>query len=195
MKKTILPIGLAIALVALFQSRSDSETNLQDYTIDGVHSAVIFKVGHLGVSYTWGRFDSIEGTLKFRDSGEGAAISVTVNADSINTGDAKRDGHLKSPDFFSTKEFPTITFKSTSWKKAGDGAYEVTGDLTLHGVTKSVTIPVTKVGEGKDPWGGFRVGFDGALKIKRTDYGMNKMIGAAGDEVTLHIGIEGMRKA
>jgi len=195
MKRTLYPLGLALALVALFQSRSDSETNLQDYKIDGVHSAVIFKVGHLGISNTWGRFDSIEGTLKFRDSGEGAAIDITVNADSINTGDAKRDGHLKGPDFFSTKEFPTITFKSKSWKKTGGATYDVTGDLTLHGVTKSVTIPVSKVGEGKDPWGGYRIGFDGVLKFKRTDFGMNKMVGPAGDEVTLHIGIEGMRKA
>ena len=195
MKNSIFPIGLAIALVVLFQSRSNSETELQEYKIDGIHSAVIFKVAHLGVSYTWGRFDSIEGSLKFRDSGEGASINVTVKADSINTGDAKRDGHLKSPDFFSTKEFPTITFVSKSWKKTGDGAYEVSGDLTLHGVTKLVTIPVTKVGEGKDPWGGYRVGFEGVLKIKRTDYGMNKMVGPAGDEVTLHLGIEGMRKA
>ena len=195
MKRTALTLGLAIVLVGLFQTRSDSETNLTEYKIDGSHSAVIFKVAHLGVSHTWGRFDSIEGSLKFRDSGEGASINVTVKADSINTGNAKRDGHLRSPDFFSTKEFPTITFASKSWKKTGDGTFAVTGDLTLHGVTKSVTIAVTKVGEGKDPWGGFRVGFDGVLKIKRTEFGMTKMVGAAGDEVTLHIAIEGMRKA
>jgi polyisoprenoid-binding protein YceI len=152
-------------------------------------------VGHLGISYTWGRFDSIEGTLKFRDNGEGAVIDVTVKADSVNTGTAKRDDHLRSPTFFSAKEFPTITFKSKSWTKTGDATYDVVGDLTLHGVTKSVTIPVTKVGEGKDPWGGFRVGFDGMIKVKRTDFGMNQMVGAAGDEVTLYLGIEGMRKA
>jgi len=193
MKRTLLSLGLAVALVGLIQSRSDSETNLTDYKIDGVHSAVIFKVSHMGVSHTWGRFDAVEGTLKFRDSGEGAVIDITVQAGSINTGNAKRDGHLKSPDFFSVKEFPTISFKSKSWKKSGDG-FAVTGDFTLHGVTKSVTIPVTKVGEGKGPGGKtYIIGFDGTLKIKRTDYGMKKYVGPAGDEVTLHISIEGMR--
>ena len=118
---------------------------------------------------------------------------MTVQAASINTGNAKRDKHLRGPDFFSVKEFPTITFKSKEWKSTGGMNYDVTGDLTLHGVTKPVTIAVTKIGEGKGPMGKPRVGFDGLLKIKRTDYGMKKLVGPAGDEVTLHFGIEAMR--
>ncbi|MHC4953413.1 MAG: YceI family protein [Planctomycetota bacterium] len=192
MKRTLLTLALSAAMVAVFQSRSESQTAAKDYQIDGVHSSVMFKVSHLGVSNTWGRFNAISGSLKF--GGEGNAINVTIKADSVDTNNAKRDGHLKSPDFFSAKEFPEITFKSTGWKKTGDTSYDVTGNLTLHGTTKSVTIPVTKIGEGKDPWGGYRVGFDGALKIKRSEYGMGKMIGPAGDDVTLHISIEGMRK-
>jgi len=194
MKNTLLTLAIAIGMVALFQARSHSDTEAKDYEIDGVHSAVIFTVSHLGISNTWGRFDSIAGTLKFGDGAGANAIDVTVKAGSISTGDAKRDGHLKSPDFFSAKEFPTISFKSKSWNKTGDKSYDVAGDLTLHGVTKSVTIPIKKIGEGKGPMGMYRVGFEGVLKIKRTDYGMTKYVGAAGDEVTLHIGIEGMRK-
>ena len=194
MKNTLLTLAIAVGMVALFQARSHSDTEAHDYEIDGVHSAILFKVSHMGISNTWGRFDSIGGSLKFGDGASANAIDITVKAGSINTGNADRDAHLKSPAFFSAKEFTTITFKSKSWNKTGDKSYDVTGDLSLHGVTKSVTLAVTKVGEGKGPRGMLRVGFDAVLKLKRTDYGMKQFVGAAGDEVTLHIAIEGMRK-
>ena len=193
MKNTILTIAIAVGMVGLFQARSQSDTEAKAYQIDGVHSTVLFKVSHMGISNTWGRFDSIAGDLKFGDGASGNAINVTVKADSINTGNAGRDKHLRGPDFFSAKEFPTIAFKSKSWKNTGGMNYDVSGDLTLHGVTKAVTIAVTKVGEGKGPRGKDRVGFDGLLKLKRTDFGMTKLVGPAGDEVTLHLAIEGMR--
>ena len=183
--------GFGLLAALLLTSAGGATT----YHIDAVHSNVGFSVRHI-VSRTSGAFTSFEGTVDYDPAHpEESAVTAAVDVGSIDTNNKRRDGHLKSPDFFSTKEFPTISFVSKSWKKTGDASYEISGDLTLHGVTKSVTIPVTKVGEGKDPWGGFRIGFDGALKIKRTDYGMSKMVGAAGDEITLHIGIEGMRKA
>ncbi|MHC4408618.1 MAG: YceI family protein [Planctomycetota bacterium] len=195
MKKLILTLPLLVATVVVLAPRSESQAQATDYRIDPSHSSVIFKISHMGVSYTYGRFNKIDGALKFADGGDGSSIEVTVQTASVDTNDAKRDAHLKNADFFSAKEFPQITFKSKSWTKSGDG-YDVTGDLTLHGVTKSVTLKVTKTGgEKKDPWGFIRIGFEGALSIKRGEFGMKKMLNMVGDDVSLMISIEAMRKA
>ena len=194
-KHLLLTLPLLLATVVVLAPRSESQGKTTDYQIDPGHSFVVFKIKHLDVAWTWGRFNKIAGSLKVADGVAGSSVDVTVETASVDTNDAKRDAHLKNADFFSAKEFPQITFKSKSWTKSGDG-YDVTGDLTLHGVTKSVTVKVTKTGgEVKDPWGFLRVGFEGSLQIKRSDFGMKKMLNMVGDDVWLMISIEGMRKA
>jgi polyisoprenoid-binding protein YceI len=167
-----------------------------EYAIDPVHSMVQFRVKHLGVSYTLGRFNNPTGKMHIDEANpKKSSIEVSVKVADVDTNDAKRDAHIKGPDFFNGKMFPKITFKSTSVKKTGDTEFEVTGDMTLHGVTKTITVKAEKVGAGKDPWGGYRTGYYLKLTLKRSDYKMNFMQGPSGigDEIRLEISIEGIR--
>lgn len=161
--------------------------------IDSAHSFVVFKIQHLGVSTAWGRFNSPEGSITWDDQDPAKSkITVTLQTGKVDTGNQKRDDHLRSPDFFSAKQFPTITFKSTSISKSADNQYQVTGDLTLHGVTKPLTVTLTKVGEA-DTQMGHRAGFEANFTIKRTEFGMNFMVGAIGDDVTLFVSLEAIK--
>lgn len=182
-----------ISLAALAALTFGGAAAADDFKLDGAHAAAVFQINHLGVSTVHGRFNDVAGEFTFDPAPEKCAISVTIKADSIDTANKKRDDHLRGPDFFNTKQFPTLTFKSKSWKKTGDNTFDVTGDLTIHGVTKEVTVPVTKVGEGKDPWGGFRMGFDAQFTIKRADYGITFMEGGLGAEVPITVSVEGIK--
>jgi polyisoprenoid-binding protein YceI len=166
------------------------------YKLDPVHSAVTFKVGHMGVSHTLGRFNKVTGELRIGATPAESSVAIEVAADSVFTADKKRDEHLKSPDFLNAAQFPSITFQSTKVEPAGDGRYEIAGDLTLHGQTREVTAVFEHVGSGKsmmDPKQ-FLIGFTGELAIKRTDFGMKNMVGPAGDEIDLLIAIEAVRQ-
>ena len=166
-----------------------------DYQVDPVHTTLIYRIKHLQSSYSYGRFNKVGGTLAYNPTApEKTAINMSVNSTDIDSGDPQRDGHLRSPDFFNVKQFPTISFKSTSVKKTGDDKLEVTGDLTLHGVTKSVTTTLTVVGTGKGMAGETRTGFEGTLEIKRSDFGMKGLLEAVGDDVRLIVSIEGLYK-
>jgi polyisoprenoid-binding protein YceI len=156
---------------------------------------VLFRIQHMQISYTYGRFNEPTGTFILDASDPGMSrVEMQILAANIDTANAKRDGHLKSPDFFNAKVFPAITFKSTAVKKTSDTSYEITGDMTLHGVSKSVTLTMTQTGEGKTPMNDYRVGFEGTLSLKRSDYGMDKMIPAAADEVKLTLSVEAVKQ-
>ncbi len=185
-------IGIGAAL-ALMQSRSESQGEAAGFKVDSVHSCVIFRVKHLGLGHIYGRFNEISGTLDYASGGEGSAVDLTIRTASLDTNSQKRDNHLRSPDFFSVKEFPTVTFKSTKWKKMGDNAYEVTGNLSLHGNTKTITAKVEKIGEGDRGRMGYRVGFETTFDIKRSDFGMKKLLEVVGDDVRLIISVEATR--
>lgn len=167
------------------------------FTVDAVHSAVVYRIKHMGVSYFYGRFNEFSGAFHF-DSADAAksSLNVTVKTDSIDSANDGRDKHLKSADFFSVSEYPEITFTAKSIKKTGDSTYEVTGDLSLLGKTKSVTTTVTHVGTGKGMRGGELSGIETTFTIKRSDFGMTYGIdnGALGDEVQLTVSLEGARK-
>lgn len=172
-----------------------SAASAETFKVDGTHSSVVFRIKHMNVSYFYGRINKIDGQFTL-DDGDGAAnsIDITLDATSVDTGNDGRDRHLKSPDFFNAKQHDTITFKSTSVKSSGEGKFEVTGDLTLHGVTKSITVNVERVGVGPGREGGTIAGFEAVFTIKRSDYGMEFMNGPLGDEVRLMVGIEGAAK-
>lgn len=144
-----------------------------------------------------GKFQDFSGTLKVdRANPEASSVEFTIQAASVFTNDAKRDEHLRTPDFFDVASHPKITFKSTSVRPAGKDVYEVTGDLTMRGVTKRITLPVTFLGEGKDPWGNEKMGFELATRLDRKDYGINwnKALDQGGflvgDEVKVEISVE-----
>jgi polyisoprenoid-binding protein YceI len=162
--------------------------------VDGSHSFVVFKVQHLGVSNAWGRFDSPEGTITWDEQDPSKSkIAITLQTSKVNTGNQKRDDHLRSPDFFNAKQFPTATFKSTSITKSADNQYQVSGDLSLHGVTKPITVTLTKIGQA-DTQMGHRAGFESTFTIKRSDFGMNFMPGGIGDDVTMFVSLEAIRQ-
>ena len=160
----------------------------EQWELDAPHTHVIFKVSHLNTSNQYGRFNDITGSL---DTGDSPSFEFVLKAGSVDTGNAKRDDHLRSPDFFNVKQFPTITFAGSSITPNDEGM-ELSGDLTLHGVTNPLTVQLTKVGQSETRDGGRRIGLETEFTIKRSDFGMDKMIGPAGDEVTLTISFEAL---
>jgi polyisoprenoid-binding protein YceI len=144
------------------------------YNIDPAHSGAHFTVRHMMVTNVRGSFKKVTGTVTY-DSESPAASSVQaeIDAASINTNDEQRDAHLRSADFLDVEKFPTITFRSTSAQPEGEGEWKVSGDLTIHGVTRPVTLHVEGLApEGKDPWGNIRSGASATAKIKRSDFGL-----------------------
>jgi polyisoprenoid-binding protein YceI len=164
------------------------------YQVDKTHSAVIFRVKHLKVSYFYGRFNDISGTYTLdAESPENSVIDITVKADSLDTNSADRDKHMKSAEFFDVEKFPEMRFKSRTVKKSGENGFRVEGDLTFHGETRPVAVDLEYVGEGKT-FLGERSGFHTTLTIQRADYGMDAMLTGLGNEVQLIISIEGVKK-
>ncbi len=177
------------------QTRPDTLSRAAGYSVDGVHSSVVFRIQHLGVSYFYGRFNSPRGTIAFDPENPTAcSFEVELESAAVDTGNDKRDNHLRSPDFFSASEFPRISFKSTGVTRRTSDTFEVAGALTLHGKTRPITIQLEQVGCGETPQG-YRCGFETTFTIKRSDYGMTYMQGGGlGDEVTLMVGLEAVRK-
>lgn len=167
----------------------------EEYKVDTVHSMVVFRVKHMNISYTYGRFNDITGLVKWDDAKPAeSSLKFDVKVASVDTNDEKRDTHLRNADFFDAEKHPTISFVSKSIKKTDNDKYEVAGELTLHGVTKPLTVTLEKTGMGADPWGGHRIGFETIFTIKRSEFGMDKMMNGVGDDVRLMVSIEGVRQ-
>jgi polyisoprenoid-binding protein YceI len=167
-----------------------------DYVIDTAkaHASINFRIKHLGYSWLTGRFDDFAGTFSFDDANPAAsAVKVEINTDSVDSNHAERDKHLRGKDFLDTATYPKAVFESTSVKMDGDKA-KIVGNLTLHGVTKEVTIDAVRVGGGDDPWGGYRQGFVGTTRLPLRDFGINFDLGPASQEVELTLNVEGVRK-
>jgi polyisoprenoid-binding protein YceI len=178
-----------IASVESTQARA-AET----YKADTVHSSVVFRVKHANTAYFWGRFNDISGAFTL-DSANPAQVKLDfqVKADSVDTGQPKRDQHLKGPDVFNVVQFPTLSFTSKSVQAAGSG-YEVQGDLTLHGVTKPVTVKVTPTGTGKGPTGAAIAGIEATFTVRQSEFGITKLAPAIGDDVWVNVSVEGVKK-
>lgn len=168
-----------------------------DYQIDkqGQHASVNFKISHLGYSWIYGRFNDFDGTFSWdADKPEASAINVTVNTESVDTNHAERDKHIRSEDFLNVAEHATATFTSTGVEVTGDNSAKVSGDLTLNGVTKPVVLDANFIGEGDDPWGGYRAGFDATTTLKLADFGIDYNLGPASETVELILTVEGVRQ-
>ena len=167
------------------------------YKIDtkGAHASIKFKIKHLGYSWLYGRFDTFDGTLMLDEKApENSKIEVSIDTASINSNHAERDKHLKGTDFLNVKKYPKSTFKSTSVSVSGDNTGTIKGNLTLHGVTKAIEIPVTHIGGGNDPWGGYRHGFSGSTTLTLKDYGIDFNLGPASTQVELILDIEAIKQ-
>ncbi len=191
MKKLLL--ATAITGSALITSVANAAT--YDIDNEGAHASINFKIQHLGYSWLTGRFNDFDGSFEY-DAAKPAdsSINVTIDTTSIDSNHAERDKHLKGSDFLDVKKYPTATFKSTGFKSTGEGVGNMTGEFTLHGVTKTITIPVERLGEGNDPWGGYRAGFSGATILKLSDYGIDYNLGPASSTVEIELHVEGKRQ-
>jgi polyisoprenoid-binding protein YceI len=154
------------------------------WTIDPTHTEIGFTVRHL-MSKVRGKFDSFEGTVVTFDDLTASSVEVSVDLNSINTGTADRDAHLRSADFFEVESHPSMTFKSTGITQNSDDEFVLTGDLTIKGVTKSIDLDVEFLGEGGDPWGGTRVGVEAKGEISRKEFGIDFNIPVSGDKVMI----------
>ena len=193
MKKTLAALTLSSIGLASVPAMA------ADYVIDtkGAHAAINFKIQHLGYSWLTGRFNDFEGSFSYdADKVEDSQITVTVDTSSIDSNHAERDKHLRSDDFLNVEKFGEAKFVSKRIEDIDDGGeeFDVVGDLTLHGVTREITIEVEKVGEGEDPWGGYRVGFEGEVELTLKDFGINYDLGPASRVVHMELHIEGIRQ-
>jgi polyisoprenoid-binding protein YceI len=192
--KTTLALAVALAIPML--------AHADTWQIDPSHTNVEFTVRHMMISNVKGQFQKTTGTIAVNgDDPDSAKIDATIDASSINTRVEKRDAHLKSPDFLDVAKYPTITFKSTKVEAEGPNKWKVTGDLTLHGVTKPVVLEVESAGPPiHDPMGNTRAGASATTKINRSDYGLtwNKALESGGvlvgDEVAISIDVEAIKK-
>ncbi len=174
----------------------------QKWVVDPTHTNVEFSVKHMMIATVRGRFSEVEGVIEGDPSDlTTARFEATINTKSIDTRQEDRDNHLRSADFFDVENHPKITFKSTSVEKVGENQYKVTGDLTIRGVTRPVTLDTTFEGRGKDPWGGERIALTAKGAINRKDFGLtwNAALETGGvlvsDEVKLEINVEAVLQA
>lgn len=190
---TFLKTSLALGGLVL----ASSPLYAADYVIDskGAHAAIEFRISHLGIGLVSGRFNKFEGQFSYdAEQPNNSTVTVDIDTSSIDSNHAERDKHIRSGDFLDVKAFPTAKFVSTKYSDNGDGTASLTGDLTLHGVTKPVVLAVKKLGEGDDPWGGFRTGFEGSTEIKLKDFDINYNLGPASETLYLNLSVEGVKQ-
>lgn len=176
---------------------------LTNYQIDPSHSNIQFSIRHMMISNVRGTFTGVKGTISFDPQNvQASGIQAEIDVSSVNTGDANRDTHLKSADFFDVAQYPTMTFVSTQVEKIGDSEYRVTGNLTLHGVTKPVVLTIDEVAdEAKDPWGNVRIAAAAKGKINRKDFGLNWSAALetggvlVGDEVNMEFDVQAIKQS
>ncbi|AQZ94512.1 YceI family protein [Halopseudomonas phragmitis] len=192
MKKTFaaLMLGSAMGLAGM-------SAQAADYVIDkeGQHAFINFKISHLGMSWLYGRFNDFEGTFSWdAEQPAESQVQVTINTASVDSNHAERDRHLRSADFLNVSRHPQATFKSTGVEMTGDDSAKVNGELTLNGVTRPVVLDARFMGEGEDPWGGYRAGFEAYTTLKLKDFDIAMDLGPTSQEVELLLTIEGIRQ-
>src|SRR5262245_10596764 len=183
-----------VGLVAIAFMAFAGTARAEEYTVDAAHAGINFKISHLGLSWVYGRFNNFSGgfSLDPADGGK-SSFNMEIKVDSIDTGNKMRDAHLLNADFFNAKDHPTMSFKSTAVKPIKDG-YQVTGDLTMLGVTKPVSFNLVGGRKAEFPKGVSRTGFTTDFTIKRSEFGMTKFTDMIGDEVQVSISFEGTKK-
>lgn len=195
MKTLLFKTSAAAFLAAGLLAANTLPAAAADYKVDPAHSFVEFKTLHLGYSWLHGRFNTVEGSMKFDPSAgpEAQNIEVIIDTTSVDTNHAERDKHLRSADFLDVEKYPTATFKSTRYEGDENGG-TLTGDLTLHGIAKPVSFEIKKIGEGDDPWGGYRTGFEGSYTLTRGDFGMEYNLGPGALDIEIGLYIEAIRQ-
>ncbi len=184
---------LCLTALLLFPASSYA----RDYIIDtkGMHASIQFKIKHLGFSWLTGRFEKFDGSFSYdKNQPEKSKIQLTVQTASINSNHAERDKHLREEKYLDVKTYPEASFISHAFTPKGDGLFTLEGELTIHGVTRPISMQIQHIGAGQDPWGKFRRGFEGALEITLADYGINGFLGKDIRTMELIINLEGIRQ-
>lgn len=194
-KLQILSIGLIVLpiFIFVFTQNTESDNHAKTYNIDNTHSGVIFRGKHQGVTYNYGRFNEFSGTITLDETDVSMSkVELEVKTASVDTANQKRDQHLRSPDFFNAKQFPVITFNSTSVmaKEGQENMLEVTGDFDLHGMKKSITVDVEITGKGKSSSGEEIIGFETTFEIMRSEFGMTYGMQGVSDDIRITVSIE-----
>jgi polyisoprenoid-binding protein YceI len=194
MKKLILASAVSLAVVGAAQASEHSGT----YAFDkkGAHQFVMFKISHLGYSYLYGRFNDFDGQFVYDAQNPAqSSVSVRVQTDSLDSNHAERDKHIRSDDFLNVDKFPEATFRSKRVEVDGEGEADIIGDLTLHGVTREITLDAEMIGHGADPWGGYRMGFKAGTEFQLDDFGIPyERLGEVSRTVEMIISVEGIRQ-
>ncbi|MCW2255549.1 polyisoprenoid-binding protein YceI [Providencia alcalifaciens] len=188
-KKTIL--GLTTG--ALFLTAGSALAATYQFDKQGQHAFIEFRIQHLGYSWVYGSFKDFDGSFTYDEKDPANdKVEVTIKTGSIDTNHAERDKHIRGGDFLNAAKFPEAKFVSTAVKKDGE-TYKITGDFTLNGVTKPITLDAKLMGEGKDPWGGYRAGFEAQGNIKLKDFNIKSDLGPKSQEAELLISVEGVQ--
>ena len=167
----------------------------ENYTVDSVHSYVLFKINHLNVGNSYGRFGDPSGSFTWDEANPSkSSFELTVQAAKVDTDNEKRDKHLRSPEFFNASQHDAITFKSTAVKQVKPDTLEIDGMLSMLGQTHPITVTAQQTGHGKDPWGKYRRGFETTFTIRRSQWGMDFMLKGLSDEVEITVSVEGVRQ-
>jgi len=185
----------AAALIAAMTT--GSVVQAAEYVIDtkGAHASIEFKIKHLGYSWLTGRFNTFEGNFSYDEKQpNSSSIEVTIDTMSLDSNHSDRDKHLKGKDFLNVSKFSQANFSSSSITFSDADNAKVSGNFTLHGVTKAITFDITKIGAGNDPWGGYRAGFSGTVSLKLADYGIDYNLGPASTHVDITLHVEGVRQ-
>lgn len=188
---------IKFAMMLLFFSVAPPLLAAETYVIDtkGMHASINFEIPHLGYSLLTGRFNRFSGKFTYdRENPSASSASVVIETGSVDSNHAERDKHLRGKDFLNSKKYPEATFVSSSFNENDSGTIEMTGDFTLNGVSRPLMIHLRKIGEGEDPWGGYRMGFSGKTSFLLTDFGIMKSLGEHSKEVVLLLNVEGMRE-
>ena len=189
--RTILSLTLTTALLVPGVAAAER------YVIDtkGAHAFVQFRIKHLGYSWLYGRFDDFSGSFTYDESAPNdSKVEVVVQTASLDSNHAERDKHLRGEDFLEVDKYPQAAFRSTSYKETGFNTAVLEGELTLKGVTRPIRIEVDRIGNGPDPWGGYRRGFEGSTRFALSDFGIDYNLGPASREVEMILSIEGVRQ-
>jgi polyisoprenoid-binding protein YceI len=196
--KKIKTLQIAIWCLAVTAAiPSVATAAVERYVIDteGGHAFVQFRIKHLAYSWLYGRFDDFSGTFTYdTEDTSNSAVEVTINTASLDSNHAERDKHLRGKDFLDVDRYPQASFRSTAHKETGFNTSVLEGELTLKGITKPVRIEVQRIGNGPDPWGGYRRGFQGSTSFALRDFGIDYNLGPAASEVEMILSIEGVRQ-
>jgi len=190
-RKTTITTFIALVLIAV------NPVSAADYVIDtkGAHASVKFKISHLGYSWLYGSFKTFSGNFSYDENNPSPSkVSVEIDTSSVYTNHAERDKHLRSADFLQVAKYPKASFVSTSFQELGNGKALLKGKLALNGVTKPIIIYVTHVGAGKDPWGGYRRGFEGRTTLTLKEWNIKRDLGPASGQLEMILDVEGIRQ-